>query len=112
MDEIIYYQEEAKSGWNNGHFYAYEIDCSGGRLRMYIVFSNKNAPEYVRTNFAKIFAATGEIPKKENWEWKFIFTTKPFSYSALTTKDEIHSELDSRFSQILAKVSKLIKIIQ
>lgn len=109
IDQLIPYQEGARSGWNNGHFYCYEINYSNGKLKIYIVFSNKNTPKHIQETINKIFAVTKDYPKDKDWEWKRIFSTKSFKCSSITTEEDIYRELDLRFKHINSQVAILLK---
>ena len=110
LSEIIPYQTDAKSGWNNGHFYAYEIDNCNGKFRMFISFSNKNAPSAIRRIFALIAQTLG-VHKNEDWEWWRIFSTKAFAYSDQTSQEDIFNALNWQFEQVQRNVAVLLKNI-
>ncbi len=109
LDELLPCQSSRDSGWKNGHFYTYEIINQDGKFKMWLVFSNTNAPDSCRDVFKKVMNATGSRPQKENWQWWGIFSTKPFAYNTLTTPEEIYSALDSQFAQVRANVAILLK---
>lgn len=109
LDEVIPYQDGLKSGWNNGHFYSYEVVNRSGRFKMWIAFSNKNAPEQIRQVFARIMQLIGSKPKKDDWEWWTIFSTAWFSYNENTTQEEIVNTLELQFAQVRANVKRLLE---
>lgn len=109
LDTIIPYQFNASSGWNNGHFYTYEIIHRDNKFNIWISFSNKNAPESCIKTFERIMEVSGLKPRKVDWQWWSIFSTKPFKYSSLTTEEEIYAALDAQFREVRGKVSSLLK---
>lgn len=113
LDEILPYQNGLKSGWKNGHFYAYEIinEREKKQFKMWIAFSNKNAPPEIRQAFSKIMRAIDKHPKREDWEWWTIFTTSKYHYNEKTTQDEIINALEDQFSQIRANVKSVLASI-
>ncbi len=111
LDEFIPYQNGLKSGWNNGHFYSYEVVNYGGQFKMWVAFSNKNAPEQIRQVYARMMKATGKQPKKDNWEWWALFSTSRFVYNENTSPDEIINALNLQFEQVRASVKRMLENI-
>lgn len=112
LDQIIPYQNDLKSGWNNGHFYAYEIINYNNEFKIVLTFCNINAPMQVKDIFALAMTLANKLPRTSDWQWKYIFSTKSFSYTSETTAEEIYQALDSQFTQIRAQVSALLKEIE
>ena len=111
LDEILPYQNGLKSGWNNGRFYSYEVVDFKGQFKMWIAFSNKNAPADIRQVYSKIISVTGSRPKKDDWQWWCIFSTSKFTYNENTTQDEIRNALELQFAQVRANVKKLLESV-
>ena len=109
LDEIIPYQNGCKSGWNNGHYYTYEIIRYDGKFKIWVSFSNVNTPVKIKNVYDQIPQAIGIRPKNEDWRWWGIFSTKPFSYSNITEPEVIYKELDLQFEQIRANVAMMIR---
>lgn len=109
LNQLIPYQNDVKSGWNNGHFYLYEIINYNNEFKIVLTFCNINAPKQVKDVFARAMTLTNKLPKSSDWQWKYIFSTKSFSYTANTTAEEVHQALDNQFAQIRAQVSALLK---
>ena len=114
MDEVIPYHTGLRSGWSNGHYYAFEIvnQTPDSYFYIWIAVSNKNAPSDVQETFSRMFAATGKYPKKDNWDWWTNFSTKKYRYSDETTEEEVHRALDEMFDEINAKVQMMINAMQ
>ena len=109
FDKVIPYQDYLKSGWGNGHFYAYEIINYNSEFKMVLTLCNKNAPETIRHTFRNVRNILNKQEKKSNWEWWYVFSTKSFFYDDDTTADEVYQALDNQFSQIKANISELLK---
>lgn len=109
LDKIIPYQDYLKSGFGNGHFYAYEIINYNSEFKMVLTLCNKNAPEAIRHTFRNVRNILNQQEKKSNWEWWYVFSTKSFFYDDDTTAEEVYQALDNQFSQIKANISELLK---
>lgn len=112
FDKIIPCQSEFKSGWNNGHFYFYEIVYYNGRLKMQISFSNLNAPKSIRAIYKRIMEVTRKSPQKENWQWWTIFSSKTFVCDGEISETKLFNELDRQFGQLQEEVLRLLKDLQ
>lgn len=109
VDTIIPYQDNLKSGYGNGHFYAYEIINYDDKFRIVFTLCNKNAQKPIRDTFNRIRTILNQKEKKHDWEWWYVFSTNTFSYTNETTAEEVYQALDNQFTQIRAQVSALLK---
>lgn len=111
LDSVIPYQDNQKSGFGNGHFYAYEIINYNGEFKIVLTFCNINAPKQIKDVFARAMKWANKTPSKSDWQWKYIFSTTAFSYNDETTREEIYQALDIKFSKIKNEVRKLLEIL-
>lgn len=109
LDKFIPYQNTGKSGWNNGHFYAYEIIDYGNKFKIWIAFSNKNAPLQIKNIFNRIMLNIRKQPPKEDWQWWTIFSTQPFAYNDRTSETELYNALEMQFAQVRNKIVTMLK---
>ena len=111
LDNIFPYYDNLKSGWGNGHFYAYEIINYNSEFKIVLTFCNINAPKQIKDVFTCAMNWTSKTPGKSDWQWKYIFSTTAFTYNDKTTKEEIYQALDIKFSKIKDEVRKLLEIL-
>ena len=109
LDKFIPYQNFAKSGWNNGHFYSYEIIDYGNKVKTWIAFSQKNAPMQIKDVFNRIMLNIGKQPPKEDWQWWTIFSTQPFAYNDQTSETELYNAIEMQFGQVRAQTVDMLK---
>ncbi len=109
LDEHLPYHENLKGSWGHGHFYAYEIVVEKNKFKIQIALNNKNAPLSIRNTFDRIPKYTNLRPKKADWEWWTIFSTRPFVYGDETTPEEIFNALDLQFNEVRQKVKTLVE---
>ena len=102
LNTVFPYQNNKNGGWHNGHFYAYEItyDRKNDRFKMWLVFSNDNAPAEFSEKYDRIMRAIDKRPGKESWLWWGIFSTSWFQGSSATTQEDIFRALDAQFAQV------------
>lgn len=110
VDALIPYQPGYRSGWKNGHFYAYEIvnDAPNCNFYLWFVLTNKNAPEELRKVFPPFFVAAGKYPKSETWEWWASFKANKFHYTEQTTEEEVFAALDRMFEEVSSRIGGII----
>lgn len=109
LDDFLPYHHGLRSGWGYGIFYAYEIVIKNNSFKIWLCFSNQNAPPSIRNVFKKIMNLTNLAPKKDDWQWWAIFTTNSFSFNNDTTPEMFFNALNSQFDDIKQKVNRLIE---
>ena len=101
LDKAFPIHPELKSGWQNEYFYAIEIAADPSSFTMWLCLSNRNAPEDIKSLFAKIIEKTKKYPSKNDWEWLTLFETSSFHFDEKTTRDQIFDALEKRFNQVV-----------
>jgi hypothetical protein len=105
MDAFIPEQFGAKSGWRNGHFYFYEIRNikKTGAFKMQFALSNTNTPAAILDQYEKLFDFFHAHPTKADWQWRLLFSTESFRYTADTSDAEIIAALEAQLGYMLSQ---------
>ena len=113
MDAILPEQKQLKSGWNNGHFYLYEVrNIKNSRcFRIQLALSNTNAPIAFNEPFDKLFRFFNAYPSKSDWKWRLLVTSKSFRYTVDTSEAEIIAALDEQLEYMLSQEAEFINSI-
>ena len=113
MDAILPEQKQLKSGWNNGHFYLYEVrNIKNSRcFRIQLALSNTNAPIAFNEPFDKLFRFFNAYPSKSDWKWRLLVTSKSFRYTVDTSEAEIIAALDEQLEYMLSQEAECINSI-
>ena len=109
MSRLLPETPEAKSGWNTGSHYYYEIvNRTGNSIFIQLSLSSKNITDNQREVCELINKISPSKYNKENWLWRIPLRTMKVDLADYPTKEELFSKLDKLLTEIINKQDKLI----
>ncbi len=100
LSELLSRHDSNEGGWNNGHFYFYEITINkGGDFWITQTFTGKDMPEsYQRIVHA---LSNGKAFGKSAEKWLIAYTTRKANVFSMQSDQEISAALDNMYEEIM-----------
>ena len=103
MSEILSDLENAPSGWGTPNHYFYEIvNRDGKEVTIQLSLSSRNMSPELLSQCERIDQFYPSRHKREDWQWRMPFKTKPVSVCEPIDRTLLFKALDERLQEILA----------